>query len=213
MYANDPCFLEVNGAVLKNVIYENECWKIKYRDKSFVSFTATTMILDPAYRSAVDDEYNDLILATVSGTGSGQKTPILDYDAATGEITFVAFGDAIDVDTRVTISGLIITGDKYFGGSYKIALNHLLANFGYNELNPEEWTEWMAVNPLVSSFGLKFSDFDNLSTKDWFYFGVNGQTLSDGTYGDADDSYTIALGKPIHITYTKAWIPLIPNIK
>lgn len=212
MYANDPCFLEVNGAVLKNVYYENECWKIKYRDRSFVSFTATTMILDPAYRSAVDDEYNDLILATVSGTGSGQKTTITDYDATTGEITFVAFGDAIDADTRVTISGLIITGDKYFGGSYKIALNHLLANFGYNELNPEEWTEWMAVNPLVSSFGLKFSDFDNLSTKDWFYFGANGQTLSDGTYGDADDSHTIALGKPIHIAYVKAMIPLIPNV-
>jgi hypothetical protein len=67
----------------------------------------------------------------------------------------------------------------------------------------------MAINPLVSSFGLKYSDFDDLSGKSWVYFGANGQTLFDGTYGDADDSYTFANGKPIHIRYAQLQIPLI----
>jgi len=134
---------------------------------------------------------------------------ITDYDGTTKTATVDTWDTNPDATSRYTITGLIISAQKDFGKPYKIAKNHLFANFGYNESSPSIWTEFMAINPKVSSFGLKYSDFDDLSSRSWVYFGANGQTLYDGTYGDADDSYTFAKGKPIHIRYAQLQIPLI----
>jgi hypothetical protein len=207
-HATDSVFTEVGGATLRNVIYENECFKIAQRDKAVASATNTSVTL---YSDAEtdDDYYNGLIIGIIEGTGAGQMRTITDYDGTTKTATVDAWGTNPDATSRYTISGLIISAQKDFGKPYKIARNHLFANFGYNELVPSIWTEFMAINPLVSSFGLKYSDFDDLSGRSWVYFGANGQTLFDGTYGDADDSYAYANGKPIHIRYAQLQIPLI----
>jgi len=207
-YATDSVFTEVGGATLRNVIYENACFKIAQRDKAVTSATNTSITLY-SDASDVDDYYNGLIIGIISGTGAGQMRTITDYDGTTKTATVDAWDTNPDATSRYTITGLIISAQKDFGKSYKIARNHLFANFGYNELAPSIWTEFMAINPLVSSFGLKYSDFDDLSSRSWVYFGANGQTLYDGTYGDADDSHTIANGKPIHIRYAQLQIPLI----
>jgi hypothetical protein len=207
-HATDSVFTEVGGATLRNVIYENECFKIAQRDKAVTSATNTSVTL---YIDAEtdDDYYNGLIIGIIEGAGAGQMRTITDYDGTTKTATVDTWDTNPDATSRYTISGLIISAQKDFGKSYKIARNHLFANFGYNELAPSIWTEFMAINPLVSSFGLKYSDFDDLSTRDWVYFGANGQTLYNGTYGDANDSYTFANGKPIHIRYAQLQIPLI----
>jgi len=207
-YATDSAFTKVGGATLRNVIYENECFKIAQRDRAVASATNTSVTL---YTDAsdVDDYYNGLIIGIISGTGAGQMRTITDYDGTTQTATVDTWGTNPDTTSRYTITGLIISAQKDFGKPYKIAKNHLFANFGYNELSPSIWTEFAAINPLVASFGLKYSDFDDLSSRSWVYFGANGQTLYDGTYGDADDSYTFANGKPIHMRYAQLQIPLI----
>ncbi len=207
-YATDSVFTEAGGATLRNVIYENECFKIAQRDKAVASATNTSVTL---YTDAsdVDDYYNGLIIGIIDGTGAGQMRTITDYDGTTQTATVDEWDTNPDATSRYTITGLIISAQKDFGKPYKIAKNHLFANFGYNEPSPSVWTEFVAINPLVASFGLKYSDFDDLSSKSWVYFGANGQTLYDGTYGDADDSYTFANGKPIHIRYAQLQIPLI----
>jgi hypothetical protein len=207
-HATDSVFTEDGGATLRNVIYENECFKIAQRDKAVASATNTSITLYSDAKTD-DDYYNGLIIGIIEGTGAGQMRIITDYDGTTKTATVATWDTNPDATSRYTISGLIISGQKDFGKSYKIARNHLFANFGYNELSPSIWTEFMAINPLVSSFGLKYSDFDDLSGRSWVYFGANGQTLFDGTYGDADDSYTFANGKPIHIRYAQLQIPLI----
>jgi len=207
-YATDSAFTEVGGATLRNVIYENECFKIAQRDKAVASATNTSITLYSDAKTD-DDYYNGLIIGIIEGTGAGQMRIITDYDGTTKTATVATWDTNPDATSRYTITGLIISGQKDFGKSYKISRNHLFANFGYNELTPSIWTEFMAINPLVSSFGLKYSDFDDLSGRSWVYFGANGQTLFDGTYGDADDSHTIANGKPIHIRYAQLQIPLI----
>ncbi len=207
-YATDSVFTEAGGATLRNVIYENECFKIAQRDKAVASATSTSITLYTD-ASAVDDYYNGLIIGIISGTGAGQMRTITDYDGTTKKATVDEWDTTPDTTSRYTITGLIISAQKDFGKSYKIAKNYLFANFGYNELSPSVWTEFVAINPLVSSFGLKYSDFDDLSSRSWVYFGANGQTLYDGTYGDANNSYTFANGKPIHMRYAQLQIPLI----
>lgn len=207
-YANNSMFTTAGGATLTNVTFNNNCFKITQRDKAVDSATSTTLTLYTDAETS-DDYYNGLIIGIVSGKGKGQMRTITDYDGATKTVTVAAWDTTPDSTSRYTISGLIITADKDFGAPFKVAMNQVFANFGYNELNPTIWTELMAINPLVASFGIKFSDFNDLSTKSWFYMGANGKTLSDGTYGDADNSHTIASGKPIHMRYVKLQIPLI----
>ena len=209
-YATDSVFTEVGGATLRNVIYENECFKITQRDKAVASATNTTIKLYTD-ASTVDDYYNGLIIGITEGIGSAQMREIIDYDGATQTATVATWNTNPDSASRYTITGLIISGKKDFLKSYKIAKNYLFANFGYNELTPSIWTELVAINPLVTSFGLKYSDFDDLNTKSWTLFGANGKTLYDGTYGDADNSHTIDNGKPIHIRFAQIQIPLIFN--
>jgi hypothetical protein len=206
MYASDSIFEVVNGAEWRNVHYDNNCFKITQRDRAVASATSTELELFTD-AEATDDYYNGLIVGIIDGTGVGQMREITDYVGATKKAIVAAWDTIPDATSRYTITGLVISADKDFGEPVKISRNHNFANYGYNESDPGVWTEFMAINPLVSSFGLKFSDFDDLSTRDWYYMGTNGLTLAGGGVGDADDTFTT--GKPIHIRYAKVQIPLI----
>ena len=206
MYASDSIFEVINGAEWRNVHYDNDCFKITQRDRAVASATSTTLELFTDAEST-DDYYNGLIVGIIDGTGVGQMREITDYVGATKVATVPAWDTIPDGTSRYTITGVVISADKDFGEPVKISRNHNFANYGYNESAPSVWTEFMAINPLVSSFGLKFSDFDDLSTRDWYYIGTNGLTLAGDGVGDADDTFTS--GKPIHIRYAKLQIPLI----
>ena len=206
MYASDSIFEVINGAEWRNVHYDNDCFKITQRDRAVAAATSTTLTLFTDAETT-DDYYNGLIVGIIDGTGAGQMREILDYDGTTLVATVEAWDIIPDGTSRYTITGVVISADKDFGEPVKISRNHNFANYGHNEANPGVWTEFMAINPLVSSFGLKFSDFDDLSTKDWYYMGTNGLTLAGDGVGDADD--TFASGRAIHIRYAKLQIPLI----
>ncbi len=145
--------------------------------------------------SAVDDYYNGLVFAILDGTGEGIMREILDYNGTTKEITVASLGVTLDPTTFYSISGRVTSGVKDFGAVFKIARNHLFGMFGFNEVSANKWTEYAAINPNVASFGLKHSITDSLSGVDYKKYGFNGELLSDGTYGDADDNNNQANNK------------------
>jgi len=186
LYATDPAFLPENGAVLRNVHLVNDRFELKHRGLFIQSATDTTVVLHNS-ASSVDDYYNGLVFAILDGTGEGIMREILDYDGTTKTITVASLGVELDPTTFYSISGRITSGVKDFGAVFKIARNHLFGMFGFNDVSTNKWTEYAAINPKVASFRLKHSITDSLEGVDYKEYGFNGELLSDGTYGDADD--------------------------
>jgi hypothetical protein len=194
LYATDPAFLPANGAVLRNVHLVSDRFELEHRGLFIQSATDTTVVLHSS-ASAVDDYYNGLVFAILDGAGEGIMREILDYDGTTKEITVASLGVTLDPTTFYSISGRITSGVKDFGAVFKIARNHLFGMFGFNAVSANKWTEFAAINPNVASFGLKHSITDSLVGVDYKEYGFNGELLSDGTYGDADDDNNQANNK------------------
>ena len=194
LYATDPAFLPENGAVLRNVHLVSNRFELKHRGLYIQSATDTTVELDSS-ASSVDDYYNGLVFAILDGTGEGIMREILDYDGTTKTITVASLGEDLDATTFYSISGRITSGVKDFGAVFKIARNQLFGMFGFNEVSANKWTEYAAINPNVASFRLKHSITDSLDGVDYKEYGFNGELLSDGTYGDADDDNNQANNK------------------
>jgi hypothetical protein len=194
LYATDPAFLPANGAVLRNVHLVSDRFELEHRGLFIQSATDTTVVLHSS-ASDVDDYYNGLVFAILDGTGEGIMREILDYDGTTKEITVASLGVTLDPTTFYSISGRVTSGVKDFGKVFKIARNHLFGMFGYNEVSVNKWTEYAAINPNVASFGLKHSITDSLIGVEYKKYGYNGELLSDGTYGDADDDNNQANNK------------------
>ena len=194
LYATDPAFLPANGAVLRNVHLVSDRFELKHRGLFIQSATDTTVVLHSS-ASDVDDYYNGLVFVILDGTGEGIMREILDYNGTTKEITVASLGVTLDPTTFYSISGRVTSGVKDFGAVFKIARNHLFGMFGYNEVSTNKWTEYAAINPNVVSFGLKHSITDSLIGVEYKKYGFNGELLSDGTYGDADDDNNQANNK------------------
>jgi len=194
LYATDPAFLPENGAVLRNVHLVSNRFELKHRGLFIQSATDTTVVLDSS-ASSVDDYYNGLVFAILDGTGEGIMREISDYDGTTKTITVASLGVDLDTTTFYSISGRITSGVKDFGAVFKIARNQLFGMFGFNEVSTNKWTEYAAINPKVASFRLKHSITDSLDGVDYKEYGFNGELLSDGTYGDADDDNNQANNK------------------
>ena len=200
-YATDPAFLPVNGATLRNVTLDGDCFVVDQRDKGISAFTGTTFSLG-ADASSVNDYYNGLYFVIKEGTGQGTVGDILDYDGATRTVTVASFTG--DLTSRVNITGYVESGQKDFGSVIKVKRNFFFGNLSYNENNPEKYTEFASINPDLLSFGLKFSDFDDLGAKDWYTFMHGRETYKDASgYGDGDDLYTISEATNIHLRYCK----------
>jgi len=194
LYATDPAFLPANGAVLRNVHLVSGRFELEHRGLYIQSATDTTVVLDSS-ASDVDDYYNGLVFAILDGTGKGIMREILDYNGTTKEITVASLGVTLDPTTFYSISGRVTSGVKDYGAVFKIARNHLFGMFGFNEVLANKWTEYAAINPNVASFGLKHSITDSLIGVEYKKYGFNGELLSDGTYGDADDNNNQANNK------------------
>ena len=194
LHATDPAFLPENGAVLRNVHLVSDRFELEHRGLFIQSATDTTVVLHSS-ASSVDDYYNGLVFAILDGAGEGIMREILDYDGATKTITVASLVETLDPTTFYSISGRITSGVKDFGEVFKIARNQLFGMFGFNTVSINKWTEYAAINPKVASFGLKHSITDSLSGVDYKEYGFNGELLSDGTYGDADDDNNQANNK------------------
>lgn len=210
LYADDDVFKEANGAVLRNVVLSSGKLILHQANKYIQGATLTTVELDSS-ASSVDDYYNGLIFYTIYGLGSGQMREVLDYDGTTKTITIATLDESLDVTTKYTISGRITSAAKDFGRVFEICRNHFLGKFGAYAISPSMWTEYMAINPLIASFGMKYSKFNDLGTKSFVYFGLNGETLANGTIGDADDSYNFN-GIKQYARYVQYDIPILANV-
>lgn len=72
---------------------------------------ATSITLD-ASASAVDDEYNDMYLTIVSGTGAGQSRQITDYDGTTKVATVATWTTNPDSSSVFRIYGQALTATQ-----------------------------------------------------------------------------------------------------
>lgn len=209
VHATDDIFTVVGGATLTNVVLSTDHFELEQRCLQVVSATDTTIVLDSS-ASAVADYYNDLTIVIIDGVGKGIVRTITDYDESTHTVTVASLGVTLDTTSYYSISGRITSAIKDFGKIYKIYRNHLLGDLGYNDLAQNVWTEYLGINPLLTSFGMKHSKDDaSLSGLDFEYYSANGMMLNDGTYGDADDSQVQANAIPIFLRYVQFDIPIL----
>jgi hypothetical protein len=208
-HATDDIFTVVGGATLTNVVLSTDHFELEQRCLQVVSATDTEIELD-ASASAVADYYNGLTIVIIDGTGKGLVREITDYDESTKKVTVASLGVTLDSTSYYSISGRITSAIKDFGKTYKIYRNHLLGDLGYNDLAQNVWTEYLGINPLLTSFGMKHSISDaSLSGLDFEHYSANGMMLNDGTYGDADDNQVQANAVPIWVRYVQFDIPIL----
>jgi hypothetical protein len=204
---SDDEFLEANGAILKNTYLDavTGCLFVDQRDKGIINVTETSFDL-ASDASSLDDYYNGLTFTVMSGTGVTQQAVITDYTGNSRTVYFSTLETALNNTSRISIDGYCITARYDFGSTIKIMNNQFLANFGYNETTPAEYTEFIGQGKTIGercSFSAKMSDFDNLPGMSFKNYMFGREMYSDGTNGDADDNYVISSGVPSHVRYAQ----------
>jgi hypothetical protein len=227
MYADNSAndvFKESNGAILRNVVWNNDFEGYVLHQKTMLcqGATSNTITLDSS-ASAVDDYYNNLFIGIVGGDGYGELFLISDYDGATKTATIDGTWTTTPTTNSIyTISGTILSAVKDLGKVIKVKRNWTFAD-NFTALQDGQWAEFMThvgTNGKqfpVSCYSYEYSidgvNFFQGQTADDLVSTTNGDNkVTDNIYGDCSANYDEATAKNLIMRYIRVRVHIGFNI-